>query len=76
MINRAAASTRSRKHIPSDVSVASPIAIPNEKTMQPFVAVYNPMIKQLKNLYKENRELTKLRDWLSPMLMNGQAIVK
>ena len=25
---------------------------------------------------KENQELTKLRDWLLPMLMNGQVIVK
>lgn len=30
-------------------------------------------LKEQKN--NENRELTKLRDWLLPMLMNGQATV-
>jgi len=26
--------------------------------------------------YRENKQLTSLRDWLLPMLMNGQATVR
>lgn len=31
--------------------------------------------KQQLNLIEENKQLTKLRDWLLPMLMNGQVII-
>ncbi len=76
MATRATASTGSRKRIQPEVSAAFPIAIPDEQTMRSFVAVYEPIMKQIKNLHKENHELAKLRDWLLPMLMNGQAIVE
>ena len=32
--------------------------------------------KQQLNLIEENKQLTQLRDWLLPMLMNGQAKVE
>ena len=32
--------------------------------------------KQQLNLIEENKQLTKLRDWLLPMLMNGQVKVE
>lgn len=35
-----------------------------------------PMIKQKIINQRENTELAKLRDWLLPMLMNGQVTVK
>lgn len=35
-----------------------------------------PMVKQLVINQRENTELAKLRDWLLPMLMNGQVTVK
>lgn len=35
-----------------------------------------PMIKQMVVNQRENTELAKLRDWLLPMLMNGQVTVK
>lgn len=35
-----------------------------------------PMVKQMVINQRENTELTKLRDWLLPMLMNGQVTVK
>lgn len=76
MVSRATASTGSRKRIQPDVSAAFQIAIPDENTMRSFVALYDPIMKQLKNLRKENYELAKLRDWLLPMLMNGQAVVE
>ena len=30
------------------------------------------IMERVKKLQNENHELTKLRDWLLPMLMNGQ----
>lgn len=75
MSSKAIASTGSRKRIQPDVSAAFTLAIPNETIMRSFVAVYKPIMEKLKSLYKENQELKKLRDWLLPMLMNGQATV-
>lgn len=76
MVGKATASTGSRKRIQPDVSASFELAIPDEKTMRSFVDLYAPIMEKQKALYKENRELTKLRDWLLPMLMNGQATVE
>lgn len=35
----------------------------------------NTIIEEIEHLDEENEELTRLRDWLLPMLMNGQATV-
>lgn len=75
MSGKATASTGSRKRIQPDVSASFELAIPDEKTMRAFVELYAPIMEKKKVLYKENRELTKLRDWLLPMLMNGQATI-
>lgn len=40
-----------------------------------FDAIVEPMRRKVEALQLENEELTKLRDWLLPMLMNGQATV-
>lgn len=36
----------------------------------------NQILKKIELCERENDELKKLRDWLLPMLMNGQATVK
>lgn len=36
----------------------------------------NIIIEEIEHLSKENEELARLRDWLLPMLMNGQATVE
>ena len=76
MVSNATASTGSRKRIQPDVSASFQLAIPDEQTIRAFVKVYDPILKQLKNLRKESHELASLRDWLLPMLMNGQATVE
>lgn len=76
MAGKAIASTGSRKRIQPDVSASFVLAMPDKKTMRAFVELYAPVMEKQKALYKENRELTKLRDWLLPMLMNGQATVE
>lgn len=76
MAGKAISSTGSRKRIQPDISASFVLAIPDNKTMRAFVELYAPIMEKQKALYKENRELAKLRDWLLPMLMNGQAIVE
>ena len=76
MSSKATASTGSRKRIQPDVSASFELPIPDEDTIRSFVELYGPIMEKQKALYKENRELTKLRDWLLPMLMNGQATVE
>lgn len=48
--------------------------IPKEMS-QAFFLIIKPMFEKTQVLCNETRELTKLRDWLLPMLMNGQAVV-
>lgn len=36
----------------------------------------NRIFDKIEHCERENDELTKLRDWLLPMLMNGQAVVE
>lgn len=63
-------------HITSDHLQQSRIVLPPEPVLRKFhdavTAPHHMMIK----CRKENRELEKLRDWLLPMLMNGQAQIK
>lgn len=76
MVGKATASTGSRKRIQPDVSASFELAIPDEKAMRAFVELYAPIMEKQKALHKENCELTKFRDWLLPVLMNGQATVE
>ena len=41
-----------------------------------FVKTLNDCFKETSRLYEQNLELVSLRDWLLPMLMNGQVTVK
>ena len=41
-----------------------------------FNKIINPMLKKMYINEQQNQELAKLRDWLLPMLMNGQVKVK
>ena len=48
----------------------------NEKVVSHFSSLYNTILDTIvKNLY-ENEKLYKLRDWLLPILMNGQATIE
>ena len=54
------------------------MAIPSDKSeiMNQFVHIVRPIRKNLEMIALQSQELTKLRDWLLPMLMNGQARVE
>lgn len=49
---------------------------PNESVLCRFEEIVAPILEKMGACEKENEELTRLRDWLLPMLMNGQATVE
>ena len=51
------------------------IILPNEEILDKFENMVEKNIKLISNNYIQNQELTQLRDWLLPMLMNGQVII-
>ena len=46
-----------------------------QNVVDEFIKIYRPLIDLISNNKKENQQLTQLRDWLLPMLMNGQVKV-
>ena len=48
----------------------------NKDVFMKYSKVTNSIIEKIVNNLSENLELTKLRDWLLPMLMNGQVTVE
>jgi len=51
------------------------IIYPNEDVLIRFDEITSPMIERIEIIKEENQKLTELRDWLLPMLMNGQVKV-
>ena len=49
--------------------------LPERNIVDNFTLKIQPIIKKLDVIQKENQKLTELRDWLLPMLMNGQVKV-
>ena len=54
-------------------NIASPY---NKNVVNKFVRIYSPLIDLISKNKRQNQELTQLRDWLLPMLMNGQVKVE
>lgn len=52
------------------------LMLPDEIIAQRFKELVVPMYEQQVKCYFENIELSRLRDWLLPMLMNGQATIE
>jgi type I restriction enzyme S subunit len=48
---------------------------PNEKVVIKFNEFINPIFRKMNGIIQENQKLTELRDWILPMLMNGQVKV-
>ena len=48
----------------------------SRKLIISFLNKVQPSFEKMLNIQKQNQELAKLRDWLLPMLMNGQVSVK
>jgi type I restriction enzyme S subunit len=56
---------------PSDIESLK-FVISDKKTKSKFGDLLRPRYEKLKNITKQSQELTQLKDWLLPMLMNGQ----
>jgi type I restriction enzyme, S subunit len=53
----------------------TPAIVPLLEQISAFNRVADPMFESILSYQKQNHELAKLRDWLLPMLMNGQVTV-
>ncbi|MBT1426767.1 hypothetical protein [Dickeya dianthicola] len=53
------------------------LALPNNiKLIEEYAEKTEPLFEKIELLTKENQQLAVLRDWLLPLLMNGQVTVK
>lgn len=52
-----------------------PLILPNEKIIGKYNKTFEHFYRKILNNLKQNQELSALRDWLLPMLMNGQVRV-
>ena len=52
------------------------VLIPNKELQETFSKEINSIYKRIRNNEKQNQHLSLLRDWLLPMLMNGQVKVE
>lgn len=63
-------------HINKGVIDASPVVLPSQSVLDEYYRKVEPLYEKVMNLAFENHKLIELRDWLLPMLMNGQVTVK
>lgn len=63
------------KHLQKPLLKNRHIYIPDFEKLQIFNEQVNPMFNVISENTRENQELIVLRDWLLPMLMNGQATI-
>lgn len=64
-----------RKRVDMAVLHRYPFVCPPNSVCSEFSKMVNPFFDKIHSNWKENQELVKLRDWLLPMLMNGQITV-
>jgi len=62
-------------HINKGVLDESLLVIPDDATLNSYTKQTAPLFLQIKNNIQQNQLLAQLRDWLLPLLMNGQVTV-
>jgi len=62
--------------IRQDVLRTVKVVIPKMELQEKFNEIVLPQLRQIKQFERQNQQLTELRDWLLPMLMNGQVTVR
>ena len=60
------------KNISQSVLTDMTVSLPPQNVLLKFNSIIDNLLEQMKNVQRQNQELTQLRDWLLPMLMNGQ----
>lgn len=68
--------TSGRKRVNYKALELYEMPIPDEVLLRKFEGKIIPLFEKMTTNTKENEVLSKLRDWLLPMLMNGQVTVK
>ena len=63
------------KHLQKPLLKDRPIYVPEKMGLEAFNRQVMPMFDIISENTRENQQLTSLRDWLLPMLMNGQATI-
>ncbi len=63
-------------HINKGIVDASPIVVPPNEPLNIYYEKVKGIYEQINNNAFQNKELVELRNWLLPMLMNGQVTVK
>ena len=61
-----------RDNLSQDMIKNIKVVIPSNDILDRFYDFSNNIIKEITKKQQENEQLTQLRDWLLPMLMNGQ----
>jgi len=64
------------KNISQSVLTDMVVSLPPQNLLLKFNSIIDNLLEQMKNVQRQNQELTQLRDWLLPMLMNGQVKVE
>ena len=60
--------------VSNDIELTN-LAIPKDEVIKKFAAIVEPAFEKIANNTKQNQQLAQLRDWLLPLLMNGQVTV-
>lgn len=63
------------KHLQKPLLKDRPIYIPNSQEVETFHSAVNPYLTMISENIRESQQLITLRDWLMPILMNGQATI-
>ena len=63
------------KEVSASILKTINISIPNNEVLEEYYKISKPIFKKQNLLELENQKLSELRDWLLPMLMNGQVSV-
>jgi type I restriction enzyme S subunit len=71
----ALASGTSQQNLSNQIIRDYQIVVPPNDVLRGFNDYIKPLFAQIRIDQQENRQLAKLRDWLLPMLMNGQISV-
>lgn len=63
------------KHLQKGALLDVKLYIPSIEEIDEFNKIVNPILNKLSHIYIENKNLIKQRDFLLPLLMNGQATI-
>lgn len=75
MATNAISSTGSRSRVSPEVAMSYMLPMVPEKLTKDYSILIHPLMEKIDKIILENSHLTVLRDWLLPMLINGQVVV-